>query len=139
MEGRVIIKKIKLFLKANPLVGRLFYSLGQINYLSSIKESTLVIGNSSSGIIEAPSLKTISINIGNRQKGRIVGNSVINCKATKVEICNAILKGISLSEELLSSEYLNPYEGNNTSNQILNTLKNVNLSKILNKRFYDFK
>ena len=76
--------KLKSFLK----IKNCFYikSFGRTNFLSCLKLSNIIIGNSSSGIIEAPSLKTITINIGDRQKGRVKSKSIINCKIIVAKI-----------------------------------------------------
>ena len=77
--GRDIINKIKNFVKLNPERSIWFYSLGQVRYLSVVKYSLAVVGNSSSGILEVPSFRTATINIGSRQYGRVLAKSVINC------------------------------------------------------------
>jgi GDP/UDP-N,N'-diacetylbacillosamine 2-epimerase (hydrolysing) len=101
-----------------------------------MKHADIVIGNSSSGIIEAPSLKTPSVNIGDRQRGRIKAKSVIDCKPGKNSIIDAMKKG--LSEKLLSDKMIfkNPYDKKNTSINIINTIKNIDLNTILKKKFY---
>ena len=79
-----------MYLKIRKI--RFFKSLGLKNYYSILKNIDAVIGNSSSGIIEAPSFKIATINIGDRQKGRIQAKSIINCNPTEKEIYNAIRK-----------------------------------------------
>ena len=116
-----------------------FSSLGQLRYLSAINHVDCVIGNSSSGLIEVPSFKTPTVNIGDRQRGRIRGNSVIQCEPEFNEIKKAIKKSISNNFKkniLLNS--VNPYGLGNSSEMIINKLKNVDLNNILKKRFYDF-
>ena len=87
MGGNIINEKIIDFVKKNKNA-QYFKNLGHLNYLSLMKWSTVVIGNSSSGIIEAPSLRVPTINIGERQLGREKSSSILNCKNEK----NVILK-----------------------------------------------
>jgi len=108
-------------------------SLGIIRYLSAIQFVDAVVGNSSSGILEVPSFKKATINIGNRQKGRIQSKSVINCKPVKSEILNAINDVYKKD----FSDIINPYEKDNTAMNILNILKTFDLNNILKKDFYD--
>ncbi len=114
---------------------RAFFSLGVIKYLSALKYSKMIIGNSSSGIIEAPSFDIPTINIGDRQKGRIQAKSIINCVPDKNKIISSINNALTC--DYTGTE--NPYEGKNTSFVILSTIKNIfNEDKInLKKTFYD--
>ena len=91
-DNKIITKKIKKFVSENKKNSFFFKSLGLKNYYSILKNIDAVIGNSSSGIIEAPSFKIATINIGDRQKGRIQAKSIINCNPTEKEIYNAIRK-----------------------------------------------
>jgi len=112
-------------------------SFGNNKYLSVMGFVDVVLGNSSSGIIEAPSLKTPTVNIGNRQLGRIHADSVINVNPISDEILGAINK--IYSKDFLKDQkiFLNPYEKNNTSKEILKVIKSTPLGKILIKDFYD--
>ncbi len=116
-----------------------FTSLGMLRYLSALKYATLVIGNSSSGIYEAPSFKIPTINIGDRQKGRIQSISIINCKPIKKNILQAIDYG--LSEEFRNKLFdsVNPYEGNHPTKDIVEIIVDfLEKDKInLKKTFYD--
>lgn len=114
-----------------------FTSMGQINYFSTLKIVDMVIGNSSSGIIEVPSFGIATINIGNRQGGRISASSVIHCAINQKEIYHSILNSYKNKEKLLCREVLNPYEKNGTSDSIISVLKSYNLKKMTNKIFYD--
>lgn len=88
----------------------IFKTLGHENYINFASNSDLIIGNSSSGILEIPSLKKISINVGLRQKGRIFGNSVINVNTEKSNIIKAIKKGLSLNKDTkFINKLKNPY------------------------------
>lgn len=112
-------------------------SLGVIKYLSAMKYCSGVIGNSSSGIVEAPSLHVGTINIGNRQKGRISASSVIHCSAEKNEIIRAL---DTLGSESFKNQMeftLNPYEGKNTSENMLAQIENHTGMGFKPKEFYD--
>jgi len=98
-------------------------SLGQLRYLSAMKYSVCVIGNSSSGIIEAPSMHVGTINIGNRQKGRICAESVIHCRSEKNEIISALDKVCSADYKDKLQHIKNPYESNNTSAEVERIIK----------------
>lgn len=134
-EGRIINEMFEQFSKEYSDV-HLFSNLGMTRYLSLLKLSDVVIGNSSSGIIEAASLGVPTVNIGNRQKGRIQPNSVINCKNEKEDILHAIHKTIDIKGQ----NFINPYEGENTSETIVNTiLLNLDIGISTYKSFYDLK
>jgi GDP/UDP-N,N'-diacetylbacillosamine 2-epimerase (hydrolysing) len=102
-----------------------------------MKHVNVLIGNSSSGIIEAPSLNTPSIDIGERQKGRIKADSIINCNPNKKSIIEAIQKGVS--ETFLSDKriFINPYEKRGTSEEIISIIKHIDMRNIIKKRFYN--
>ena len=111
-------------------------SFGQLNYLSLMKIADVVIGNSSSGIIEAPSLKTPTVDIGSRQKGRTAAKSVIHCKTNQREITSAITKALKIKK---TSLFKNPYDQGNAAEKIVKELKRTDLEKLLPKTFYDLK
>jgi GDP/UDP-N,N'-diacetylbacillosamine 2-epimerase (hydrolysing) len=137
-DGRIINDKIDDYVKSNPKKSICFTSLGQLRYLSALKHIDCVIGNSSSGLIEVPSFRTATVNIGDRQRGRIIAESVIQCDATYVSIEEAIKKSISKdfkTNVLLSVD--NPYGKGNSSEVIIDALKKTSLDNILKKRFYD--
>lgn len=133
-DGDKINKLIDDYAKRKENV-RAFFSLGVINYLSAMKYSKMVIGNSSSGIIETPSFKIPTINIGDRQKGRIQATSVINCLPFAEDISSAIDTAFIADY----SNSVNPYEGKDTSQDIINIIKNAfsNDRITLKKSFYD--
>ena len=95
----------------------------------------LIAGNSSSGIIEAPSLRIPTLNIGNRQKGREQSNSIYNCQGEKKEIQESLLKILKKNKKKIN--FSNPYDKKNTSKNITKVLEKINYSGILNKEFYD--
>jgi UDP-N-acetylglucosamine 2-epimerase (non-hydrolysing) len=131
--GRLIIPILEAYAADNPERVLAIPSLGQLRYLSSVKHSSAVIGNSSSGIAEVPSFAIPTVNIGSRQKGRLMAESVINCKPCVASITEAIAKAINLQG--LTGE--NPYGRGDASSQIIKVLKD--LSPIPEKSFYDLK
>mgnify|MGYP000902721614 FL=1 len=132
-----IILKIKSFCKKNK---NTYYkaSYGHELFLNLIKKCDLVIGNSSSGIIEAPLLKTPSINIGDRQKGRLRAENTYDCKFDCKKIFPLIKKILNKKKKKLNLQK-NPYYGKNVSNTIYNKLKNMNLNDLSHKYFRDIK
>ncbi|MGF7400330.1 UDP-N-acetylglucosamine 2-epimerase [Thermoanaerobacterium thermosaccharolyticum] len=138
VDGRIINKKIDEFVAESDNAIS-FESLGTKRYLSAVKYSSMVIGNSSSGLIEAPSFGIPTINIGDRQKGRLQATSVINCEPITEEIDKAI--NLALTEEFKnkSRNTINPYGDGNTSMKIVEVLKDFLLGDKINlkKKFYD--
>ncbi|MCS7214644.1 MAG: UDP-N-acetylglucosamine 2-epimerase [Thermodesulfovibrio sp.] len=124
-EGRLINTIIEEYVRKNKNKAVVFSNLGQKKYLSIIKLVDAVVGNSSSGIIEAPSLKTPTINIGDRQKGRIKARSVIDCPAKYEEIKKALnlLYDKNFRESI--KRIKNPYGDGNASKRILDILKKI--------------
>jgi len=137
-EGRIINQTIDEYAMKNDHIAA-FTSLGMIKYLSALKYCSMVIGNSSSGLLEAPSFGIPAINIGDRQKGRIQADNVINCEPIREEIKRAIEKAFSESFARKSKETLNPYYSKGTSAQVISVIKEYLLNdKIdLKKKFYD--
>ncbi|WP_294376383.1 UDP-N-acetylglucosamine 2-epimerase [uncultured Clostridium sp.] len=116
-----------------------FESLGVVRYLSAVKHSYMVIGNSSSGIVEVPVFKVPTINVGDRQKGRICGSTILNCKADLNDICLNIEKAISIEFRNNIKNSTNLYGDGNTSDKIVSTIKEfLNKNDIdLKKKFFD--
>jgi GDP/UDP-N,N'-diacetylbacillosamine 2-epimerase (hydrolysing) len=114
-------------------------SLGVRRYLSALKYSSMMIGNSSSGITEGPALQIPTINIGDRQKGRIMAESIICCKPEKDDVVNAIKKALTPEFQDVSRQVINPYGDGNTSSKIVEIIQEqLNGNKIkLKKEFYD--
>lgn len=125
------------FSKKYPDRVKVVESLGVVRYLSAMKYCSGVVGNSSSGLFEAPSLKKGTVNIGNRQKGRICAASVLNCLPQKEDIKKAL---DTLSEESfihLLKTVKNPYEQENTSHKIATIIEKYLYSENNIKIFYD--
>lgn len=137
-DGRVINRMIDNFVKANSDRCIAYTSLGQLRYLSAVRLCCAVIGNSSSGIIEVPSFKIPTVNIGDRQKGRVCAQSVLTCKNTIPEIQEAVNKALSPEFIESLSEITNPYEGEDTSQRILEIItKELQQGIELKKSFYN--
>ena len=134
-DGRVIIDRIKEYVQKNPNRSIAFPSLGLKRYLSALKYVSAAVGNSSSGIIEVPSFGIPTLNIGDRQKGRIAAKSVVNCGTEKDEILAGLRK--ILSPNYSCKSVTNPYEGKNTAEEIVKILQTYPLEGLINKEFYD--
>ena len=134
--GRKLINMVEEFVFENKNA-RAFISLGQILYFSCISNMDGVVGNSSSGIIEVPSFKKATINIGDRQLGRLQADSIINCKPLKRDILNAIEKLYSTSFQTLLDRVTNPYSGTGVNEKIVEVLGAISLDGIIKKAFHD--
>lgn len=121
--GRLINSKLDEYAVMYPDKVSLHTNLGQLRYLSAMKYSNCVIGNSSSGLIEAPSFHIPTINIGNRQKGRVRGTTVIDCAPNVVDILNAISKAQTNEFRESITNVRNPYGEGNVSTRIINEIK----------------
>lgn len=136
-DGDVINKMIDEYVNQNSQKAAAFASLGQLRYLSAIKFVDIVLGNSSSGLLEVPSFKKATINIGDRQKGRARASSVIDVRPAKEEILAAIKRAYSKEFEQTLKDTINPYDGGNPSKKMVKILKEIKLDGILKKKFYD--
>ena len=139
-DGKVINKMIDEFVEIHSGRCAAYTSLGQVRYLSALKYCSAVVGNSSSGIIEAPSFGIPTVNIGDRQRGRVCAESVIHCGNAKEDIEEALRMGLSPYFRSEIKNVRNPYEGDRTSEQIVDILcrelqKGIELKKI----FYEVK
>jgi GDP/UDP-N,N'-diacetylbacillosamine 2-epimerase (hydrolysing) len=114
-----------------------FTSLGQQRYLSALQYVDAVVGNSSSGLLEAPSFKIGTINIGDRQKGRIMASSVIDIDADTESIRKAFSVLYSQVFKDTLDEVINPYGDGGASEKIKEIIKQTELNKMLKKSFYD--
>ena len=114
-----------------------FKSLGQKAYYSCCKYMSCMVGNSSSGLLEMPTFKKFTVNIGNRQKGRIKAKSVLNCKFDSREIYKKINFALNKKNQFRIKNVKNPYGTGGATDKILSILKKVNLKGIINKKFYD--
>ena len=136
-NGRIINKILEDYCEKHENF-YLFSSLGMLRYLSAIKHAKFVIGNSSSGLVEAPSYKIPTINIGDRQKGRLMASSVICCEPTQASIEKAVEKALSPEFRKTAAKTLNPYGDGKTSKKIVKIIKEIFSKPIdLKKKFYD--
>jgi UDP-hydrolysing UDP-N-acetyl-D-glucosamine 2-epimerase len=137
-EGRIIISMINDFVMKNSDRAIAVDSLGQRNYLSALKHVDMVVGNSSSGLTEVPSFKIPTVDIGNRQKGRIRARTVIHCDAIEKDILDAIHTGFSKTFRASIKGAVNPYGGGGASLRIKDTLKRIELGEnLIKKEFYN--
>ena len=139
LNGKVINKMIDEFSSKDQKKTIAFSSLGQLRYLSALKHVDIVVGNSSSGLLEAPSFKTATLNIGDRQKGRIKAKSIIDCLPKKKNILNSISKIYSKKFQMSLKNIRNPYDQGLSSRKIIKVIKNYKLENITKKIFYDLK
>lgn len=137
VSGRLISERMDRYISQNESYAKAFESLGQLKYLSAMRWSAAVVGNSSSGIIEAPSLKIPTVNIGDRQKGRTRAESIIDCPVVAEKIYLSIEKALSDEFKQNVKEIINPYGDGSTAKKIHKVLKDSDLDKIAQKRFYD--
>lgn len=114
-----------------------YTSLGLKRYLSALQFVKAAVGNSSSGIIEVPSFGIPTLNIGDRQKGRLASKSVVNCGTSKDEVIAGLKLCLSEEMQKAAKTYENPYAKSNTANLIYQELKNVELTGLNLKTFYD--
>lgn len=135
-DGRILIKLVEDFVAIHDNAYS-FNSLGQLRYLSCISHVDGVVGNSSSGLSEVPSFKKGTVNIGNRQKGRLQASSVINCAPTRDSIAFALNKLYSKEYQDSLNSLVNPYSESGASEKVVKILKSVEFEHAVNKVFYD--
>lgn len=136
-HGRSINRMIDRYSDQHPDRCAAFVSLGQRRYLSLLREADVVIGNSSSGLLEAPSLSTPTVNVGPRQQGRVRAASVVDCREEREEIDDAVRKTLSQEFRERARRTKSPYGGPGASSRIKERLKRVDLEDVLMKRFHD--
>lgn len=132
-----IVDAINDFVNKNAERTRAYKSLGVVRYLSVMRQVAAVVGNSSSGLVEVPSFGIPTLNIGDRQKGRIFAESVVNCKTDKESILEGLEKVMSKHFREYASTVHNPYEGKNTTEEIFKIISTYPLEQLKQKRFYD--
>lgn len=141
-EGRLIAEKMRQFADANKDRVLAVQSMGRVRYYSAVAGSKGVIGNSSSGLIEAPSLGVPTLNIGNRQKGRARGLTVIDCECNEGAIRQGIKLLLSPFGQSLHSDTQNPNpyaasSGESTLKSILSVLASTDFTSLVPKAFHD--
>jgi len=135
--GRIINQMIDEYVSENSHKAKAFTSMGQLRYLSAMQFVDAVVGNSSSGISEALSFKIGTINIGDRQKGRIRTKNIIDCRPSKADIRSSLKKLYSREFQGGLKNVVNPYGAGKAAKKIKNVLKNYDIKNILKKTFYD--
>lgn len=135
--GRALIDEINAYAATRQDKVLVRATLGQKLYFSTMHHADCVIGNSSSGLIEAPSLGVPTVNIGSRQQGRLRGPSVIDCSESHDAIAAAIQKALSDEFKAVVRKKENPYYQGNTAQKIYQQLAHVNLDGVLMKKFFD--
>ena len=135
-NSRVLFDLIECFVKEHT--NSFFYtSLGQTRYFSCLAQVDAVIGNSSSGLLEVPSFKKATVNIGDRQTGRLKASSVIDCNPDFNSINNAIDQIYTESFQNIISQTINPYGDGGSVEAILDILKSLSYKNLLKKNFHD--
>lgn len=134
--GRELAAMVNQFAATRQNV-RVYTSLGQLRYLSCMKYVDAVVGNSSSGLAEAPSMGIATINIGDRQKGRLSASSVINCEPTQQSISRALSTVFDPSFRSTLTRTKNPYGSGGASEKIAKIIKNYDLKDLLKKSFFN--
>lgn len=139
-DGRVINQMIDEYVAVNSDRCKVYASLGQVRYLSALRFCVAVVGNSSSGIIEVPSFGIPTVNIGDRQKGRVSAGSVVSCGNSVQEIENALQTALSRKFRDGLVNVKNPYEKAGTSDMVVQVISQALEKKIdIKKKFYDIK
>ena len=136
-DGRIINDLIDLYVERNPKNTVAFTSLGQMKYISTLHYISAVVGNSSSGIIETPTFKVPTVNIGDREKGRVLASNVITCKQSIKAIRSAIEKVLSGEFKDSIKDMINPYDRGETAKNIAKTLREYEIPSTTKKEFHD--
>jgi UDP-hydrolysing UDP-N-acetyl-D-glucosamine 2-epimerase len=136
-HGRIIIERIREFISSRPKA-RLFFNLGQLKYYSLLAQVDLMVGNSSSGIWEAPSFRLPVVNIGDRQRGRLRAGNVIDVASDAEAIHRAIREGLTPAFRASLAKLQNPYGDGQAAPRIIEVLKQIEIGPaLLQKRFID--
>lgn len=136
-HGRVIFRMIEEFVARHPLRSKAFTSLGQLRYLSCMQHVDGLIGNSSSGLTEAPSFQKGAINIGDRQRGRLKAMSVIDCEINRVAIKAALSQLFSVPFQNKLATVINPYGCGGASEAIVRVLESASFEGLIKKHFFN--
>lgn len=135
--GSHLAKLIEDYVDNHPYQSILIPSLGKQHYLSLIRHANVVVGNSSSGLTEAPALHTVTVNIGSRQDGRPRADSVIDCDETAAEVRAAVDRALSAGMQDRGRRAQSPYGDGKATSRIVDILKNTDLDSLIPKRFVD--
>lgn len=137
MESRAIANLIEKFTASHPRTTKAFVSLGQRRYLSCLQFVDGMVGNSSSGLTEMPTFRKGTINIGDRQSGRIAADSVISCRATSDDIRDSLQRLFSAEFQGRLTTVQNPYGQGGASDAIIRVLREIDYGSLLRKSFCD--
>lgn len=135
--GDIIRQTIDTYCLMHPNRCKCYSSLGLKRYLSALQYVEAVVGNSSSGILEVPSAHIPTLNIGDRQKGRVHGNSVLDCASDKESIVKGLAMVLSSSFKEVALKTFNPYEKANTAQSVFDVISTYPLDKLKQKSFYN--
>lgn len=135
--GQFIVDAINDFVAKNPERAKAYKSLGVVRYLSVMRQVAAVVGNSSSGLVEVPSFGIPTLNIGDRQKGRLAADSVYNCAPDRTSVLNGLDMVLSPAFRQKAAETHNPYEKENTAQTIFDVISTYPLEQLNQKHFYD--
>jgi GDP/UDP-N,N'-diacetylbacillosamine 2-epimerase (hydrolysing) len=136
-DGRQLIRLVHDFVTEHPGSAKAFTSLGQLRYLSAVSWVDAVVGNSSSGIAEVPSLGKGTINIGDRQRGRLRAASVIDCVPERSAILSSLETLYSPEFQTMLADIVNPYGSGGATERIVRVLETTDFSVLLKKSFFD--
>ena len=136
-DGRTLMNRIAQFV-AQQTHARAYTSLGQLRYFSCIAQVDGVVGNSSSGVAEVPSFKKGTVNIGDRQKGRMKPSSVIDCLPNRESISDALAKLYSTEFQISLQKVINPLGEGGASERVVEIIRNIQISDLVKKTFYDY-
>lgn len=136
-DGRAISHMIENYRNRHPDRIKSFVSMGSLRYLSAMSHVDVVVGNSSSGLIEAPALKVPTVNIGDRQRGRLSAHSVLHCTPLNDDIRKTIALALSPAFRVQLQDVTPPYGGSGASQAIQKILKRTALDNLLKKTFHD--
>ena len=135
-DGRILIDMIQQFVASHPNA-RAYTSLGQLRYLSCVRQVDGVVGNSSSGLTEVPTLRKGTVNIGDRQRGRLKASSVVDCAPERKSIADALRILYSPEFQARLAAVSNPYGDGSASEKVVRVLEEHPLDALLKKTFYD--
>ena len=135
--SQFIVDSVNEFVSKNSIRAKAYKSLGVKRYLSVMRQVAAVVGNSSSGLVEAPSFGIPTLNIGDRQKGRLSAESVYNCASDKASIVAGLDTVLSKEFRELALVVRNPYEKGNTAEDIFKVISTYPLEQLKQKHFYD--
>lgn len=135
-DSRELIAMVERFV-ATHSNARAYVSLGQVRYLSCLQHVDGIVGNSSSGLIEAPSFRKGTVNVGDRQRGRLRAESVIDCTSDRESIKAAIQRLASPDFQAMLRTVRNPYGNGGASERIVKVLREYTLDAIQKKKFHD--